>query len=117
MRLILHARNGGQKFVVEFPDGTMTKPLDLPQYGLARSMLADGWPADTAVEFQHAGSSIVSSRGIIGELAKWTVREATIGGKKRTPYVPMPSDLHDSDSSATGVSPAADSGLSGVWEP
>ena len=45
---------------------------------------------ETLLEFQHAGSSIVAARGIVGELRKWRVTESDVIGLHKRLWQPFP---------------------------
>jgi hypothetical protein len=53
----------------------------MPLYDGARELLALGYSPRTVVRVRHAGT--IAMRGVIGELAKWTIEESDRGGLRK----------------------------------
>ena len=103
----------GQMFACELPNGMRIKPMKVPIFGAARALLALGFTPDTLLEFRHVGSGIIAAGGIVGELAKWTVRERDRGGLRRElwePYEDAHSSIRGVSESAPDASPAPEIG-------
>jgi hypothetical protein len=66
----------------------LTRPTRQPFFDAARALLALGYPPETIITARHCGSSIVAMRGVIGELAEWTVKERDSGGLRRERWSP-----------------------------
>lgn len=91
IRLIGSPRGNG-RFSVSISGGTenIVKTSAVPFMAACRELMKSGFTGNEEAEFYHEGSPVVAMRGIVGEVAKWTVTERDRGGLYKTPYVESP---------------------------
>ena len=46
-------------------------------------------PPETVISARHAGSETISMRGVLGELAQWTIKERDCGGLRKVLWKPF----------------------------
>ena len=56
-------------------DLAITRPTRQPMFDGARALLTLGYDPMTVVRARHTGSETVAMRGVLGDLALWTVEE------------------------------------------
>jgi hypothetical protein len=89
-------------------DLVITRPTRQPLYDGARELLALGYSPRTVVRVRHAGG--IAMRGVVGELAKWTIEERDRGGLRKVLWKPHGMAHSSRDGSPPAAENASDGG-------
>ena len=88
IELIL-APAGPGRYVAMLDGEVIGKASRQPFLDASRVLLAMGYPPETELTARHASSAIIALRGVVGELARWSVTESDSSGLQRRPWAPF----------------------------